>query len=147
MYAIESNKTQNLFLASSFENFVLGIELKFKPQFELFIFSSQCLRAIFIYYANNAKGIKTKLNHHIDNHKHLLVPYVRIGLFRGCDRVSYWLLAGCTKKNCTFRVMYQRFSLIFGPFYNYVFLNNNKIQVLDSLASFFIKIEKKTYVY
>ena len=47
--------------------------------------------------------------------------------------------------------MCQRFSLIFGLFYNYVFLNNNyginKIQVLDSLASFFIKIEKKTYVY
>lgn len=47
--------------------------------------------------------------------------------------------------------MYQRFSVIFGPFYNYVFLNNNygidKIQVLDSLALFFIKIEKETKVY
>ena len=47
--------------------------------------------------------------------------------------------------------MYQRFSVIFGSFYNYVFLNNNygidKIQVLDSLALFFIKIEKETNVY
>ena len=47
--------------------------------------------------------------------------------------------------------MHQRFSLIFGPFYNYVFLNNNygidRVQVLNSLASFFIKREKKMYVY
>ena len=75
MYAIESNKTQNLFPASSFRNFVLGIELKFKPQFKLLIFSLQWFRAIYIYFANNAKGIKTKLNHDIDNHKHLLVLY------------------------------------------------------------------------
>ena len=45
--------------------------------------------------------------------------------------------------------MYQRFSLVFGPFYKNVFPNNNydKIQVLDSLASFFIKREEKMYVY
>ena len=47
--------------------------------------------------------------------------------------------------------MYQRFSLVFGPFYKNVFPNNNygidKIQVLDSLASFFIKREKETDVY
>ena len=150
MCAIESNKTQNLFRASSFENFVLGIELKFKSQSKLLIFSSHCLEVIFIFHANNAKGIKTKLNHHIDNHKHLLVLYVRIELFRVRDRVFYWLLAGCTR-NCTFRDIYQRSSLILGPFYNYVFPNNNygidKIQVLDSLASFFIKREEKTYLY
>ena len=37
--------------------------------------SSQWFRATYIYYANNAKGIKTKLNHDIDNHKHLLGLY------------------------------------------------------------------------
>ena len=149
MCAIESNKTQNLFRASSLENFVLGIELKFKSQSKLLTFSSHCLRVIFIFHANNAKGIKTKLNR-TDNHKHLLVLYVRTGLFRGRDRVFYWLLARCTR-NCTFRDIYQRSSLILGPFYNYVFPNNNygidKIQVLDSLASFFIKREEKTYLY
>ena len=44
-------------------------------------------------------------------------------MFPGRDRVFYWLLAGCIR-NCMFResYMYQRFCLIFGPFYNYVFL-------------------------
>ena len=47
--------------------------------------------------------------------------------------------------------MYQRFSLVFGPFYKNVSPNNNYgidiIQVLDSLASFFIKREEKMYLY
>ena len=41
--------------------------------------------------------------------------------------------------------MYQRFCLIFGTFYNYVFLNSygiDRVQVLISLTSFFIKREK-----
>ena len=95
MCAIESNKTQNLFRASSLENFVLGIELKFKSQSKLLIFSPHCLRVIFIFHANNAKGIKTKLNHHIDNHKlYLHYTYVQdcfggaIASFIVCQQVA-----------------------------------------------------------
>ena len=148
MYAIESNKTQNLFPVSSFKNCVLGIELKFKPQFKLLIFSSQWFRAIYI-YANNAKGIKTKLNHDIDNHKYLLVLYGQ-DCFGDAIASSIGYFSRLHKLHVQGVVYVSTFLSDFWSFYNYVFLNNygiDRIQVLNSLASFFIKRGKKTYVY